>query len=139
MRPTFELFDHTADMGFRVRAASLGGLLAPAARALYAVVGDLVAAGAPNPIPIDLKASDAATLLRDYLAELLHLLDRDDRIAIGVDVERFTDSRLIATVETDRLDETRSVADREVKAITYHELAIRSIPGGFEATVIVDI
>jgi hypothetical protein len=37
------------------------------------------------------------------------------------------------------IDAGRSVPGHEVKAVTYHELAIRPIPGGFEATYILDI
>ena len=51
----------------------------------------------------------------------------------------FTGQALIVTVPTRSLDIRRSDLRREVKAITYHELAIRSIPGGVEATIIVDI
>ena len=37
------------------------------------------------------------------------------------------------------LDVKRCAYYREVKAVTYHELAIREIEGGFEAVYIVDI
>ena len=37
------------------------------------------------------------------------------------------------------IDRRLSAYHHEVKAITYHELDILRIPGGYEATVIVDI
>jgi SHS2 domain-containing protein len=139
MGPSFELFDHTADMGIRVRAATLPELPVPAGEGLYAVIGDLVAGEASAPITVDLRGDDPAVLLRDYLNELLILFDRDQRRATSLEVRVFDNQRLAATLRTAHLDRDRSTYTREVKAITYHELDIRSIPGGYEATVIVDI
>ena len=42
MEPSFELFDHTADIGIRARAATLPELATVAGQGLYAVIGDLV-------------------------------------------------------------------------------------------------
>ncbi len=139
MEPYYELFDHTADMGIRVRAATLPELLAPAGEGLYAVIGELAAGRASEPVAFDLTADDSAYLLRDYLNELLVLFDRDSRRVTSVDVSAFENQRLAATVQTAHVDDERSVFHREVKAVTYHELDVRSIPGGYEATLIVDI
>ena len=132
MKPSYELFDHTADMGIRVRAATLPELLAPAGDGLYTVIGELVPGGESEPITFDLTGDEPATLLRDYLAELLILFESDGRIAASVEESTFDEHRLT-------VDRKRSILCREVKAITYHELDIRTIPGGHEATFIVDI
>ena len=139
MEPSYEIFDHTADAGIRVRAASLAELVAPAGEALYVIIGDLEATRETAGVAFDLAGSDAATLLRDYLHELLILFDRDSRMVTAADVETFTDQRLAVAVQAAAVDRDRSEYLREVKAITYHELGIRTIPGGYEATVIVDI
>ena len=143
MEPSFELFDHTADIGIRARAATLPELAAVMGDGLYAVIGDLVPAprtlGEPHELKIELHHADAAVLLRDYLDELLVLFDRDHRIVTVANVSTFGEGRLVAKLETSLVDHERSVYHHEVKAITYHELDIRETPGGYEATVIVDI
>ncbi len=139
MEPFFELFDHTADMGVRVRAASLAGLLKPAADGLYAAIGTLIPTGEPTRATFDLTGDEPSALLRDYLAELLILFERDARFATAIEAAVFEDTRLTATAVMSPVDRDRSALNREVKAITYHELAVRSIRGGYEATVIVDI
>ena len=143
MEPSFELFDHTADIGIRARAATLPELAAVMGDGLYAVIGELVpahgSAGEPHELKIELHHADTAVLLRDYLDELLVLFDRDHRIATAANVSAFGEGRLAAMLETALVDHERSVYQHEVKAITYHELDIRPIPGGFEAAVIVDI
>ena len=135
----FELFDHTADLGFRVRALSLAGLIKPASEALYAAIGTLVAGRDAGQRRIEIRDDDAAYLLRDYLTELLVAFEREALIATTVGVVSFEDGCLVADVAFATIDQDQSVLCREVKAVTYHELAIRELPGGFEATVIVDI
>ena len=151
MEASFELFDHTADIGIRARAATLPELATVMGDGLYAVIGELVpahgpargtaggSAGEPRELKIELHHADTAVLLRDYLDELLVLFDRDHRIATAANVSAFGEGRLEAMLETVLVDHERSVYQHEVKAITYHELDIRPIPGGFEAAVIVDI
>ncbi len=149
--PHYELFDHTADMGIRVRAPTLAGLIAPATEGLYAAIGEVVAAdrsiergerASDNVAPartFDLHGDDAELLLRDYLGEVLHIFDVEHRRLIDVQVAEFTPQRLVVTAEARPIDEARSALEREVKAVTYHELAIRPVAGGYEATYIVDI
>lgn len=139
MEPSFELFDHTADIGIRARAGTLPDLVEVAGDGLYAVIGELVPGGQVQRVSLELKDAEPAVLLRDYLDELLVLFDRDHRLATGVEVATFDPERLSATLETQVVDRDRSIYHHEVKAITYHELEIREIPGGFEATFIVDI
>jgi len=139
MEPAFELFDHTADIGIRVRAATFAGLLAPATEGLYAVIGEVMAAEETEPVSFDLTDADPPSLLRDYLGEILVLFERDARRVILLDVPTFNEQRLKVTARTANVDQERSDLLREVKAVTYHELDIRPIPGGYEATIIVDI
>ena len=139
VEPSFELFDHTADIGIRSRAGTLPDLVKIAGEGLYAIIGELVPGGQAQQVSVELNNAEPAVLLRDYLDELLVLFDRDHRLATSVQVATFDPGRLFATLETQVVDRDRSIYHHEVKAITYHELKIREIPDGFEATFIVDI
>ena len=139
MQPGYELFDHTTDMGIRVRAGTYPELLQPAANGLYAVIGELAVGGEWAPVTFAFHGDEPALLLRDYLAELLILFERNGRIVTSLTVEAFDEHHLTATTQTQLVDPQRSDYHREVKAITYHKLDIRPVPGGYEATFIVDI
>jgi SHS2 domain-containing protein len=139
VEPAYEFFDHTADIGISIRGATLPELIAPAGEGLYAVIGQIVGRGDAETITFDFTGDDPAVLLRDYLGELLILFERDARVVTKVDVSTFTDNHLTVTVYVGAVDDRRSVFHREVKAITYHELGIKTIAGGLEARVIVDI
>ncbi len=145
MSGEYELFDHTADLGARVRAATPEGLVAPATEALYATIGDLAATAGGDRDMIEIRAepdapADRAYLLRDYLAELLVRFERDATRFTPAHVAEFSDKRLAVEGMTARLDEFRCAYQREVKAVTYHELSVRQTPEGrWEAAFIVDI
>ncbi len=139
VRPSYEFFDHTADMGVRVWAATMPELLMPAAEGLYAAIGELAAGGDESPLDFEFQGNDPSVLLRDFLTELLILFERDRRRLIAITSATLTASRLAVTAQMAAVDFERSVFHREVKAITYHELNICEVPGGYEATFIVDI
>ena len=139
MDPSYELFDHTADIGIRVFAATPAELLQPATEGLYAAVGELVPTGKAETVSVDMTGDDEAVLLRDYLTEVLMWMECDGRMVVALNVEEFTAQRLAVTSETQSIDEERSSLDREVKAITYHGLAIERVAEGYRATIIVDI
>ena len=68
----YETFDHTADVGLRVRAPTFEELLVEAARALTSVlVEDPAATAADREETIVLSADSAADLLFDWLSELV--------------------------------------------------------------------
>jgi SHS2 domain-containing protein len=139
VKARFELFDHTADMGVRVVAPSRAALVEPAVQGLYAVLGQLVAGAGSEPLPFAATDAEVPVLLRDFLADMLRLFETRRRMVTAVRVDTFDESRLSLTAETADVDESRSVLEREVKAITYHGLDVRTVPGGYEATFIVDI
>ena len=139
MQTRYEFFDHTADIGIRVFAATLAGLVQPAGQALYEVIGELAPGGEPEALRLSFSGDEPALLLRDYLAELLRRFETDGQIVTQVEVEEFDDARLAVAARLCRVDRQRSALEREVKAITYHELAIRRSADGYEATCIVDI
>ena len=139
MEPSFEIFDHTADAGIRIRASTLPGLLMPAAQGLYAVVGELVPTSEVQPVRFEMEESDEPIMFRDYLGELLILLEREKRMITAIEDAAFDEHHLAATAKAAVVDDQRSAYHREVKAVTYHELDIKVTPEGYEATVIVDI
>jgi SHS2 domain-containing protein len=135
----FETFEHTADIGVRAWAPTLPGLIAPATAGLYATIGTLVGGGPPQPHALDVAGDEPELLLRDYLAEVLTLFERRQAVfAVGA-APVFAAGRLCVTGVLRALDVERSDLEREVKAVTYHELAIRATERGWELVFVVDI
>lgn len=114
-------------------------LVPPAVDALYACVGTIEPATVGQRRRFEFTADEPALVLRDFLAELIFLLEQDRVMAAGVVVIAYENDRLSVDAQMARVDDARSVFDREVKAVTYHDLIVREIPGGYEAIYVVDI
>ena len=142
MRGEFEFFDHTADIGVRLRGPTLAELFVAGARALYAAHGELRAAGSPLREVLTLSAGTVEDLLHDWLAELLFRLSARQALYTGlrVEVEPGPAPRLTARLSGGTVDYTCSVVREEIKGVTYHQLAVTRLPDGlWTATVIFDV
>ena len=135
----YEHFEHTADLGLRVRAADLNTLFAEAATALFAAVVDGLDTVRPaQQVEIAVDGTDRDYLLFDWLRELLFRLDADHLVLSQFDVA-VSESGLKAACRGEPLDPARHVLSHEVKAITYHRLRVEKEGDGWIAEVIVDI
>jgi SHS2 domain-containing protein len=135
----YETFEHTADLGLRVRAPDLNTLFAEAARALFSViVEDLGTVVARQELHVELAGDDRAYLLFDWLKELLYHFDAEHLLLSRFEV-RVGDAGLKATAWGEPLDRARHALEHEVKAITYHGLRVEPAADGWLAEVIVDI
>jgi SHS2 domain-containing protein len=135
----YEFFEHTADLGLRVRAADLDTLFAEAAEALFAAIVEDPAAVRPlQRVEVSLSGADREYLLFDWLKALLYRFDAEHlvfrRFAVHVSA-----GGLKSTAEGEPLDRARHELAHEVKAITYHGLRVQQDEGGWLAEVIVDI
>ncbi len=135
----YETFEHTADLGLRVRAPDLDTLLAEAAACLFsAVVED---PGAVRPLQrTDLKidGTDREYLLFDWLRELLYRFD-SQRLLFGRFEVRVWQDGLEGVAWGEPFDPARHALAHEVKAVTYHGLKVEQTADGWLAEVIVDI
>jgi SHS2 domain-containing protein len=135
----FEFFEHTADLGLRVRAADLDTLFEEAARALFAaIVEDLEIVEERDHVALELEADDYAYLLFDWLNELLYHFDTK-QVLFGHFKVHIEGKRLKGMAGGEPLDPARHSLSHEVKAITYHGLRVEHAADGWLAEVIVDI
>jgi len=142
---TFRTFDHTADVGLEVRGESLADLLETAARGVFSIMlddgprevateDDVAAASDPA------LGDDAAELLVRWLQELLYRFETQRLVPLEFDFAEAGPARVRARVGFGRFDPKRHRAGTEVKAVTYHELAVRAEPGGtWSARMILDV
>jgi len=162
----YETFEHTADLGLRVRAADLNQLFVEAAQALFsAIVDDLATVEPKQRVDISFQGDDWSYLLFDWLNELLYRFDTEHLLfgkfevrissepgalatgsgspsltvgALTDTVEALTDT-IVASAWGEPLDRSRHSLAHEVKAITYHGLRVEKEGDGWLAEVIVDI
>jgi SHS2 domain-containing protein len=136
----YEFFEHTADLGLRIRASDLDTLFAEAARALFAAIVEDPATVRPlQSISLRVTGDDREYLLCDWLKELLYRFDTE-HLLLGRFEVHVGAAGLTATAWGEPLDLDRHALSHEVKAITYHGLRVeQTADGGWLAEVIVDI
>lgn len=137
--PMFETFEHTADLGLRVRTSDLEELFVDAARGLFSIiVANLEAVRPIEVVSISVEGEVSEFLLFDWLNELLYTYETRHLLLSEFDVQ-IDAGRLTATARGEVLDSLRHRLDHEVKAITYHALKLEKQDGDWLAELIVDI
>jgi len=139
METGYEYFEHTADVGMRVRGATLEALFANAAHGLYGLLVEDPPRALGERRPIHLEAETAAELFVAWLQELLVAAMTDRFIGTQFTFQACAERRLEATVAGGRFDPTRHKLGKEIKAVTYHALQVEPHADGWTAQVIFDV
>lgn len=130
-----EELGHTADVGVRASAATLPDLFACVA---YAMFGLMATAGPDRRFhyPISITAPDQESLLVDWLSELLYLHEITGAVFDHITIDELSAQSLKAHVAGDLPLQRPGV---QIKAVTYHQLAIRQTSDGWMAEVFFDV
>lgn len=130
----FQERPHTADWALDVWSPDLVGLLQQAAGGMYALMHARLQVEPRETYRFEIAAPDRETLLVTFLSELLYFTQRDDVAFDQFDLVQ-EGERLMADVEGAPIE---SIA-KEIKAVTYHNLAVRETARGLEATIVFDV
>ena len=132
--------DHTADLGFEVWAPDRASLFAEAICGLCDLCfeRELVRPNARR--RVEVAAVTDEELLVKWLQECYLQLEADVWLtAFAEDVE-VSEGRVVGDLVGEPYDPARHTLHTEIKAVTYHGLAVRRQPdGAWRATVIVDV
>lgn len=135
----YETFEHTADLGLRVRAKNLEKLLEDAGRGLFSImVTNLEEVRCLQEKTYRIEGAAADFLLLDWLNELLYTFESDRVLLAEFHVELDANG-LRATARGEPMNLKRHQMEHEVKAITYHGLKVGREGDGWMAEFIVDI
>ncbi|MBC8351818.1 MAG: archease [Planctomycetes bacterium] len=135
----FETFEHTADLGLRVRAMSLENLLEEAGRGLFSMmVTNLQEIRGLQERTYRVDGTAVDYLLFDWLNELLYTFESEHLLLADFKVELDSEG-LQATARGESMNLDRHLMEHEVKAITYHGLRVEEHTDGWFAELIVDI
>ncbi|MDT8897747.1 archease [Thermanaerothrix sp. 4228-RoL] len=130
----FEEIRHTADWALRVWAPDLATLFTQAARGMYYLEGVETAPDPQVDRQITLRGEDFESLLVAFLNELLYLQETE-RLAFEILHCNIHDHVLDVLV----LGKPIRHLNKAIKAVTFHNLAIRSTPQGLETILTFDV
>ncbi len=134
---------HTADWALHVWAPDLPGLFLEAAQGMYAlagaqpreVTGTHEASGVGR--RLEIQGADAESLLVAFLSELLYAQEQENLLLEVSDLQILPGDpwRLIAVAKPRPLHRLVKV----IKAVTFHNLAIRQSERGYETEIVFDV
>ena len=135
----YEHFEHTADLGLRVRAPDLDSLFGEAAQALMAAMVEDIRTSEPRvDVELIVTGNDQVLRMVDWLATVLTEFEIDRMLYREFSVANRA-TGLTAKVRGEPYDPARHHLSHEVKAVTYHGLVVQQVDDGWLAEVIVDI
>jgi protein archease len=135
----YEILEHPADIGFRVRAATEPELFASAAEALVSLILDVSAARPVESVTITAEAADRESLMVNWLNEVLYFTDGRRLAFAEFEISSLTETRIDCIARGEPRDPERHPPLLCVKAVTYHQLRVIREPDGWCAEVYVDI
>ena len=131
----FEEIEHTADWAYRVRGSNLTQLFIQAAKGLYFLVGMELNPETKTTRFIELKAIDHESLLVSWLNELLYFHESENLGFDQLEIQHLNDTSLTAQVT----GATTQQWIKDIKAVTYHNLAIHQTASELEVTLVLDV
>ncbi|WP_299026482.1 archease [uncultured Thermanaerothrix sp.] len=130
----FEEIRHTADWALRVWASDLPTLFTQAAQGMYRLEGVEIASTPRVERQITIKGEDAESLLVAFLNELLYLQETE-QLAFDTFQCAITNHSLEIKAQGGPIRHL----NKAIKAVTFHNLSIRTTPQGLETTLTFDV
>jgi SHS2 domain-containing protein len=133
----FRLREHTADVAVEATGPDLGAVFAAAADGLAAAMCETVPAGGER-FAVSVRAESHEAALFDYLDRLIY--ERDVRGVLPVEnCANVRDDGEWAVEATARGVPLDRITAREVKAVTYSEMAVERDETGWHTYVVFDV
>ena len=137
------MLDHTADVGFELRAPSIEALFDEARRALLMVVFEHPPEEGEGVNAVRLTAPDRETLLVRWLNELVYLIQDAGFAPVGAEIRLREADEAGYSLEA-RLTGAPLLLDEygwqgEIKSATFHGLDVTNNEDGWHARVILDV
>ena len=140
MKQIYSLLDHTADIGIKVRGKTYPELFVNAASGMFEVMGYFakeIKRGSQRELTISLKANNMDELLHDWLSELLSLSDARGLIFNKFEIKKIDERAMTAAVSG--AARNQFTFERDIKAVTYHNLKIQQRGGQYYVEIIFDV
>jgi len=136
---SYEVFEHTADIGLHAYGKTLPELFVHAAEGMESLMVAPEQIGVRVSCEIDVEGHDAVSLLIAWLNELIFLFDTEYLIFRQFEIESLTETSLKGRATGEPYDAQRHDLSSAIKAVSWHEAVVERIDEGYKARIIFDI
>ncbi len=130
--------EHTADIGYIVRAKSLERLIKICATLLAETLVYTESIEIREERKIEVEFPDEQFLILDVLRELLFFFETENFIWKDSDVE-IKDKKVKLILKGEKFSQEKHKIKKDIKAVTYHEYYLKKDKNIFETRFILDI
>ncbi len=138
-RKTFEILNHTADLGMVVTGDDLKDLFQNAAHAMLKIMLGRPPRKGGEGVDISISGADLPDLMVRWLGEILYLFEGEHTLVTRTKIHDITPDRLDAQLRTVPFCSTRQEVITEIKAVTYHQIEVTRKAGEWRARIIFDL
>ncbi|MGZ6223728.1 MAG: archease [Syntrophales bacterium] len=135
----YKLFDHTADLGVEVHGKTANELFANAAFAVFDILADLSHVSPIVERKIVVDGEGWEDLLVNYLREILYMYNGEGLLLKEFSVSDIDPRHLEGKVAGEPFDPAKHTINTEIKAVTYHQAAVKEAQGMWTGRVIFDV
>ena len=137
-QPSFEILEHTADIGIIVYGDNIKQIFSMAAEGLFSLITNMDEIQTKINRNVEVVAQDTEALLVSWLNELIFIHEVEHILFKVFKIDRIDNNRISAVCFGETITENQEIT-REVKAATYHMLSIEKHAGRFTARVLFDL
>jgi len=136
---SYQIIDHTADLGIIVDGTDEKNLFVRAAQAMTDIMveGDISKKTVIKDVLVE--GEDFPDLMVRWLGEILYLFDGENLIVNSIKIKSISPIKLRSTLTLTSFDSEHHQVKREIKAVTYHQISVDKVNDGWQARVIFDI
>lgn len=135
----YEQIPHTSDIAIRAYGRTFAELLSNAAFGMFDIIADLAGLKKSESVEIALEAPSREELLVAWLDELLYRFYSKKIIFSDFEMTDVSDTKLSARVHGRSVEANKNRLVKEIKAVTFHDLAIRENKDGLFVEIVFDV
>lgn len=132
----YEILEHTADLKIRAFGKSQAEVFSNILKGMFETIKPQeVSDGQEIVRDIKIKSQDIESLLVDFLSEALYLSDVNNEAYFTAKFKKLTNKELEGEIQGIKIEKF----EKEIKAVTWHNLEIKKEKDLWQATVLFDI
>jgi SHS2 domain-containing protein len=139
MQASYTILEHPSDVGIEAHGKNLTSAFVQVARGMMSIIIDTSTVDTSIMKEIIITASDVEQLLVKWLSEILYLYDGQQFVAKEFEIQALTDTEMKAVVKGEMLSKKKHRTKMDIKAVTYHQLAVEENKRSALIRVFVDI
>ncbi len=135
----FEILEHTADIGVVGHGRDMAEAFENTAYGMFSIMADLDRYEPTEQRSVTAVGEDDVALLEHFLSSLLVLFDAERLLPLEFEITEISFGRLTCWVSARKIGDDIEWIGPQVKAVTYHQMAVESKGGEWTAKAIFDV